>query len=182
MIKIATTRDAWLRERAVDLEEAQRALQWQRDEVARVRGRDLGQELHRADLGRALGRLGHLARVAGELDEALGAREEARAIWAELGRDKARWLAELECAAVLGDKGRGEEALAELDRLADEEGDGGLEVYRVVLLEARAVVRWGLGQREEALADLEEAHLLCRGRKARERLEELEHEMRETSR
>lgn len=73
----------------------------------------------KADLGRAVGRLGEALRFAGRFSEALEYKQRALAIWEELDRSRAIVLARLRLAVILDQLGRGSEALAILHALRE---------------------------------------------------------------
>ena len=105
---------------AADPDEVESALERHRITVERLRelaADSPGDESAQADLGRSLGRLAELAKLAEAWDEARTAREESVQIWRTLGRDKACVLGELQSALYLHLEGDEHAAHARFDML-----------------------------------------------------------------
>mgnify|MGYP000288850489 CR=1 FL=1 len=124
-------------------------------------------EKERADLGRALGKFARVARLNDEPARALDAWKEAIEIWRELGREKARFLAELEYATTCAEdeSGDGEDVTTlflSLQHRLDE--DEAFSLYADFLAEHRA--RWHAANArfDEALACITRALELRRAR------------------
>ncbi len=155
-----------LRRRPTDPDRLGEAVARGRQTVAKIRelADEEPSELHLSDLGRQVSRLADHLLLADECDEALALKEEAVGIWRRLGRDKARFLAELDAAETRFELGRSQEALAELDRLVEQAGEPEFEVYRDFALVLRGRCRARTGDTAGGLADLQEALELRRQR------------------
>ncbi|MFP4600826.1 MAG: hypothetical protein ACLFVJ_21430 [Persicimonas sp.] len=155
-----------LRRRPADLDRLGEALVQGRRTVAKMRAlvEDEPSELNRSDLGRQASRLADHLLLADECDEALALKEEAVGIWRRLGRDKARFLAELDAAEIRFELGRRDEALADLDSLVAQSAKPAFQVYRDFALALRGRCRARTDDTAGGRADLQEALELRRER------------------
>jgi tetratricopeptide (TPR) repeat protein len=151
--------DDWI-ERVVDHEDFEKAIERQVKTVENLR-RNLEKnetEQAKADLGRAVQRLSEWYRWTEQWNESLKLKDEAIAIWAELGRERARTLVLLQKALTQHFAGDKEAAYTRFDLLLSrlnhvEE----LQSYLDFAHDWRARCLARDGRFEEAKADMEEA-------------------------
>jgi len=115
-------------------------------------------ELLQADLGRALQRLSEWYRWQGRYEESLPLKDEAIGIWAELKRDRARTLVQLQKALTLHLAGDKESAYTRFELLFPRvTGREELQNYLDFAHEWRGLCYARDGKFDEALSDLQEA-------------------------
>ena len=158
-MRLPTHFDDRLRERADSEEALRQAIDEQRRDLEAIRARlaDAPEQLERSRLGRTLNRLSEYLQLAGECGEACELCDEASAVWRDLGRDRAVFLARLRRADVAVAAGDLDDALDEADALVDAAGDEPFAIYRDFALELRGRVRANLGEVDAAIEDLERA-------------------------
>lgn len=158
-MRLTTHYDDQLFERPDDPDQLREAIAAEREDLANLRAalQAESNELDRTRLGRTLNRLCDYLRLNDEPDAAREAGREALAIWKELERRKAAFLARLRLAKVERRAGAPADALDILADLIDSADDDELSIYRDFALEARALCHCGCGSTEDALADLDRA-------------------------
>ncbi|RAL20277.1 hypothetical protein DL240_18025 [Lujinxingia litoralis] len=112
--------------------------------------------LNASHLGRALQQRSLALRLQERYDEARQNKDEAIAIWRELGRAKATFLCRLQRALIDHQQGAYARAAETLEAL-EAELDAGCAVYTDQLAEARARCYHALGRRSDALAQIARA-------------------------
>jgi len=170
-MRLETHFDDQLRERADAEDRLRKAIAEQRADLETLRDRlaDETEQLDRTRLGRTLNRLADHLRLAGDCKEARRLCDEAIAIWRDLGRRRAVFLARLRRADIETTRGRHGAALEEGDALVEAADDEPFAIYRDFALELRGRVRARSGDPDGAVADLEEARTIRR-REGRDRL------------
>lgn len=147
------------RDRPVDDDQLQRALDREHDDLETLEAipaedRD---ELQTSRLGRVLNRLSRHHELAENYGDALQYGRRAVDVWDQLGRRRARFLAELRVARLRHHRGDTDAALEALDRLVEATDGGDLEVYRDFALESRGRVAAEAGETERAETDFARA-------------------------
>lgn len=172
-MRLETQFDDNLRERADDEQQLRAAIEKERRDMQSLRDElaENPETLDRTRLGRTLNRLSEHLKLADEYDEACNLCEEAIAIWQDLGRDRAVFLARLRRAEIEAVRGHLDAAIDEADALVEATDDEPFAIYRDFALECRGRVRAMAGETEAGLADLERA-LERRHDEGRDRLAE----------
>ncbi len=109
-------------------------------------------------LGRELGRLADSLRLSGQTQEALEAFEEVIALWDDMGRLRAAFMARLRLALLHRASGHPDKAHALLDQLcAHCANDPKVAMYHSFALHHRGIAAWKTGHHHDAFKDLQEA-------------------------